>query len=80
MMNTISIDSKTYEDLVAFAALNKVDMAEIVRKSLYYFIESFGQSKAPTSDQLPDHLKRMRGILAGVEDKDDEKLNHILEK
>ena len=33
-----------------------------------------------TKYELPEHLKKMRGILAGVEDKDDERLQYLLEK
>ena len=29
---------------------------------------------------LPSHLQKMCGILAGVEDKEDERLNYILSK
>lgn len=30
--------------------------------------------------KLPSHLKKMRGVLAGVEDSEDERLNYILSK
>lgn len=29
---------------------------------------------------LPEYLKKMRGILAGVKDENDDRLNYLLEK
>ena len=54
-----------------------------MKKSFRFFIEEFKfakpQSKASLY-QLPLHLKKMRGVLAGVEDSEDERLNYILSK
>ena len=33
-----------------------------------------------TKYELPEHLKKMRGILAGVKDENDDRLNYLLEK
>lgn len=83
IMNTITIDNNTYHDIEKFAHVNNLDVADVVKKSFRFFIEEFKfakpQSKA-SQYQLPLHLKKMRGVLAGVEDSEDERLNYILSK
>ena len=82
-MNTITIDNNTYHDIENFAHVNNLDVADVVKKSFRFFIEEFKfakpQSKA-SRYQLPLHLKKMRGVLAGVEDSEGERLNYILSK
>lgn len=82
-MNTITLDNNTYNDIEAFAHVNNLAVADVVKKSFHFFVEKFKLAKpqAKTSQyQLPLHLKKMRGVLAGVEDSEDERLNYILSK
>lgn len=82
-MNEVLLDTYTYRQAEAFAKLNNVDVAEVVKTSVLNFLGKFKRSNSVAATQgyeLPEHLKMMRGILAGVEDKNDEKLNYLLEK
>ena len=82
-MNTIAIDNGTYREVEAFAKLHNLDIAEVVRTSLQNFLQKFKVAKPQARAakyELPEHLKKMRGILAGVEDEDDERLQYLLEK
>lgn len=82
-MNEVLLDSYTYHQAEAFAKLNNIDVAEVVKTSVLNFLGKFKRTKAIAASQkyeLPEHLKKMRGVLAGVEDKNDEKLNYLLEK
>lgn len=82
-MNTITIDSNTYSEVENFAKLNNTTVADVVKASIQGFLKQFSRSEAVSQTkqyELPDHLKKMRGILAGVEDENDERLNYILEK
>ena len=80
-MNTITIDNNTYHDIENFAHVNNLDVADVVKKSFRFFIEEFKFAKPQSKEsQLPLHLKKMRGVLAGVEDSEDERLNYILSK
>lgn len=82
-MNTIMIDSNTYSEVENFAKLNNTTVADVVKASIQGFLKKFSRSEAVSQTkqyELPDHLKKMRGILAGVEDENDERLNYILEK
>ena len=82
-MNTITIDNNTYHDIENFAHVNNLDVADVVKKSFRFFIEEFKFAKPHSKAsryQLPLHLKKMRGVLAGVEDSEDERLNDILSK
>lgn len=82
-MNTITIDSNTYSEVENFAKLNNTTVADVVKASIQGFLKKFSRSEAVYQTkkyELPDHLKKMRGILAGVEDENDERLNYILEK
>ena len=87
-MNTITIDNNTYHDIEKFARVNNLDVADVVKKSFRFFIEEFKFAKPQSKEsqyqlplhQLPLHLKKMRGVLAGVEDSEDERLNYILSK
>ena len=82
-MNTVTIDSVTYKEMEMFAHINNVDVADVIKKSFHFFVEKLKltkpQSKA-AQYELPSHLKKMRGILSGVEDSKDERLNYILSK
>ena len=82
-MNEISLDAYTYREAEAYAKLNNIDVTEVVKTSVMNFLGKFKRSKNVAASQkyeLPGHLKKMRGILAGVEDKDDERLNYLLQK
>ena len=82
-MNEISLDAYTYREAEAYAKLNNIDVTEVVKTSVMNFLGKFKRSKnvaASKKYELPGHLKKMRGILAGVEDKDDERLNYLLQK
>ena len=82
-MNTITIDSNTYSEVENFAKLNNTTVADVVKASIQGFLKKFSRSEAVSQTkkyELPDHLKKMRGILAGVEDENDERLNYKLEK
>ena len=82
-MNTITLDNNTYNDIEAFAHVNNLAVADVVKKSFHFFVEKFKLAKPQTKTsqyQLPLHLKKMRGVLAGVEDSEDERLNYILSK
>ena len=79
-MNTIAIDNRTYREVEAFAKLHNLDIAEVVRTSLQNFLQKFKVAKPQARAakyELPEHLKKMRGILAGVEDEDDERLQYL---
>lgn len=82
-MNTVTIDSGTYREMEMFAHVNNIDVADVVRKSFHLFVEKFKKAKPQARAaqyELPSHLKKMRGVLSGVEDCSDEKLNYILSK
>ncbi len=77
------MDAYTYHEAEAYAKLNNIDVAEVVRTSVMNFLGKFKRPKSVAVGQryeLPEHLKKMRGVLAGVEDKDDERLNYLLQK
>lgn len=60
-MNTITIDNNTYHDIEAFAQVNNLDVADVVKKSFRFFIEEFKSAKSQSKAslyQLPLHLKR----------------------
>lgn len=82
-MNTVLLDTYTYQEAETYAKLNNIDVTEVVRTSVLSFL---GKIKRPNGivagrkHELPKHLKEMRGILAGVEDKEDERLNYLLNK
>ena len=82
-MNTITIDNKTYRDIETFAKVNNLAVADVVKKSFHFFMEKFQLAKPQAKNsqyELPSHLKKMRGVLAGVDDSEDERLNYILSK
>lgn len=83
IMNEVLLDTYTYHQAEAFAKLNNIDVAEVVKTSVLSFLGKFMRSKSvavPQKYELPERLKKMRGILAGVEDKDDDRLSYLLEK
>ncbi len=82
-MNTVLLDTQTYREVEAFAKRNNTDVAEVVRTSVLIFLDKVkhsGDTAKTLKYELPEHLKQMRGILAGVEDTNDERLNYLLEK
>ena len=69
-MNEVLLDSYTYHQAEAFAKLNNIDVAEVVKTSVLNFLSKFKRTKTIAGSQkyeLPEHLKKMRGVLAGVE-------------
>lgn len=82
-MNEVLLDSYTYHQAEAFAKLNNIDIAEVVKTSVLNFLGKYKRSNdvgVTHKYELPEHLKKMRGALSGIEDKNDEKLNYLLEK
>ena len=62
---------------------HNLDIADVVRNSVRAFLAKISPAKSipPSSGkELPAHLKQMRGVLADVSDKEDDKLNYLLEK
>lgn len=83
MMNTVVLDSNTYRDVERFAKANNIGVADVVKESLHYFLKKFKSISTDSANAqyfLPEHLKRMRGVLSGVEDVEDERLNYIMKK
>lgn len=82
-MNTIAIDNRTYREVEAFAKLHNLDIAEVVRTSLQNFLQKFKVTKPQAKAakyELPEHIEKLAGCLAGVEDLSDDRLNYLLEK
>ncbi len=82
-MNEILLDAYTYHEAEAYAKLNNIDVAEVVKTSVLNFLDKLKRPKSAVASkkyELPGHLKKMRGVLAGVEDRDDERLNCLLQK
>lgn len=80
-MNEVLLDAYTYHEAEAYAKSNNIEVAEVVKTSVLSFLGKSKHSNSVSAGQiyeLPEHLKKMRGILAGVEDKDDERLNYLL--
>ena len=76
-MNTIIIDANQYPEAAAYAKLHNISFKQLVEGLLTKF-------QAPTDKaaglQLPPHLEKLGGCLAGVEDSEDERLNYLMEK
>lgn len=82
-MNTVAIDSNTYREVEAFARLNHLDVAEVVKTSIQNFLKKFQVAKSKSLVQnlgMPAHLEMLGGCLSDVADEHDEKLNYLLEK
>lgn len=82
-MNEVLLDAYTYHEAEAYAKLNNIDVAEVVRTSVMNFLGKFKHPKSVAASQryeLPPHLEKLGGCLAGVSDPSDEKLNYLLEK
>lgn len=82
-MNTIAIDNRTYREVEAFAKLHNLDIAEVVRTLLQNFLQKFKVAKPQAKAakyELPEHIEKLAGCLAGVEDPSDDRLNYLLEK
>ena len=64
-------------------SLHNIDIAEVVKTSLQNFLQKFKvakpQAKAAKYEQ-PEHIEKLAGCLAGVEDPSDDRLNYLLEK
>lgn len=82
-MNTIAIDNRTYREVEAFAKLHNIDIVEVVKTLLQSFLQKFKVAKPQTRTtkyELPEHIEKLAGCLAGVEDPSDDRLNYLLEK
>lgn len=84
-MATVTLDSRTYHELESYARSNNTNVTEVVRISVLNFLnqfdtKSFDSKVKAKASPLPAHLKKMRGILADVEDPADERLNYLLGK
>lgn len=82
-MATITLDTHTYQELETFAKRNGMNVSEVVNASIHSFLDKLNSVKPRTISQryeLPGHLKKMRGVLSGIEDKNDDRLNYLLEK
>ena len=74
-MNTISISSEAYNNALLYAKSQNITVDEIVENYLKTLVII-----SPTKRELPDSFRRLKGILADVNDPDDERLNYILSK
>ena len=82
-MNIITIDNNTYSEVENFAKLNNTTVSDVVKASIHGFLKKFNRSETvaqATKYELPEHLKKMRGIVAGEKDENDDRLNYLLEK
>lgn len=76
-MNAITINTEIYKGIEIYAKKHNVSINQLVED---YLKRLLANSAAQTKKDLPDSLKKMRGVLADVADKDDDKLNYLLEK
>ena len=74
-MNTISISSEAHNNALLYAKSQNITVDEIVENYLKTLVII-----RPTKRELPDSFRRLKGILADVNDPDDERLNYILSK
>ena len=74
-MNTISISYEAYNNALLYAKSQNITVDEIVENYLKTLVII-----RPTKRELPDSFRRLKGILADVNDPDDERLNYILSK
>lgn len=74
-MNTILISSEAYNNALLYAKSQNITVDEIVENYLKTLVII-----RPTKRELPDSFRRLKGILADVNDPDDERLNYILSK
>lgn len=77
-MATISIDTDIYKSAEMYAKQNNVSIRELVESYLTKLLTS--NNSARQRKELPKHIQEMCGILSDVEDKDDDRLNYLLEK
>ena len=78
-MNTIIIDANQYPESAAYAKLHNISFKQLVEGLLTKFQATTTTDKA-AGLQLPPHLEKLGGCLAGVEDSEDERLNYLMEK
>lgn len=77
-MNTITIDSTIYRGAEDYAKRHNVSIRQLVETCLRKVLSPEVPDK-PSLD-MPPHLEKLGGCLAGVEDDKDEKLNYLLQK
>ena len=74
-MSTIVISSSVYHNALLFAQSQNKTVDEIVEN----YLKSLVVIESPKR-KLPESFRRLKGILAEVNDPSDEKLNYILSK
>lgn len=79
MNNDLLIDINQYPGAVMYAKLHNISFKQLVDDFLAKF-QKTTTVKEDVSLQLPPHLEKLGGCLAGVSDPSDEKLNYLLEK
>lgn len=81
MNNDLVIDAKQFPGAVMYAKLHNMSFKQLVENFLMKFqTSSVAKEKKEVTLQLPPHLEKLGGCLAGVSDPNDEKLNYLLEK
>ena len=81
MNSNIVIDIKQYPGAAMYAKMHNISF-----KTLFpyrRFLKKFQDTEhvhPESALQLPPHLEKLGGCLAGVEDSEDDKLNYLLEK
>lgn len=79
MENDIVIDTSQYPGAARYAKLHNITFKQLVESLLQKF-QTTPATKEDDALRLPPHLERLGGLLAGVSDPDDERLNYLLEK
>ena len=85
-MAAVTLDAYTYKEVETFAHMNNIDVAEVVKTSVLNFIRKFNTNKAVTAVKdpyLPEHIEKLAGCLAGIEEEKsdkDERFNYLMEK
>ncbi len=79
MNSNIVIDIKQYPGAAMYAKMHNISFKQLIDNFLKKFQDT--EHVHPESAlQLPPHLEKLGGCLAGVEDSEDDKLNYLLEK
>ena len=76
-MNTLTIDQTIYDGAVMYAKRHNISLQSMVEEMLKSVISS-NPSKEPSA--LPAKWEKLCGILRGVADENDERVNYIINK
>lgn len=79
MNGDLIIDINQYPGAAMYAKLHNISFKQLVETFLMKF-QITSTVKEDASLELPPHLEKLGGCLAGVNDPNDEKLNYLLEK